>query len=260
MDDFLARALVEAGASHCRVVVEANGGLLTALLAAGVLGSWSHCVGMCGPFVLTQVSARLEAVPASRLGERHRWSGALLVPYHLGRMTTYAGLGALAATVAAGVRSVPGFRWVGAALLLAAALGFLLAAVGRLRGAPLDWPRLPGSGAWSAAVGRLVRPLLADRGAAPGWRGYRLGLALGFIPCGLVYGALAAAAASGDPLAGALGMAAFGLGTVPALVAVGVAGHLAARAWMPVVGRVIPPLLVANAAGLAWLAWSMLVA
>ncbi len=80
--------------------------------------------------------------------------------------------------------------------------------------------------------GRWARPLFAR---PVGFRGYALGLMLGFLPCGLLYGALAAAAASGDPLTGAFAMIAFALGTVPALLAVGLAGHVAGQRWQGLV-------------------------
>ena len=48
-------------------------------------------------------------------------------------------------------------------------------------------------------------------------------------PCGFLYAALAAAAAAGNPALGALRMLAFGLGTTPALVAVGIV----AMPWPP---------------------------
>jgi sulfite exporter TauE/SafE len=78
---------------------------------------------------------------------------------------------------------------------------------------------------------------------------------LGFLPCGLLYGALAAAAASEDPLSGAFAMIAFALGTVPALVAVGLAGHVAGRRWQGLLAGITPVLMVFNAAALTYLAW-----
>jgi sulfite exporter TauE/SafE len=77
----------------------AAGGLMLGLLLAGLAGSAMHCVPMCGPFVLGQVADRMARVPAVRLCELQRVRGGLLLPYHLGRITTYAGLGALAAAM-----------------------------------------------------------------------------------------------------------------------------------------------------------------
>lgn len=247
-------ALIAAGVSHCQVVITDQGSLLVSLFMAGLVGGLAHCMAMCGPFVLSQVGARLESIPASRMREWHRLAGAALLPYQLGRLTTYAALGAVGATVAAGLGDFAGLRWISAGLLAFAALFFIGYALPRVRAL------LPGGAAnaaaksegwWARHVGRLARRFFA---APVGWRGYVLGLLLGFIPCGLLYGALAAAASTGDPVAGAFGMAAFALGTMPSLFGLGLAGHLAGSQWQGVVARGAPVLLLLNAGVLSWMA------
>jgi sulfite exporter TauE/SafE len=79
------------------------------------------------------------------------------------------------------------------------------------------------------------------------------------LPCGFLYGALAAAAGTGSAAAGALALASFALGTVPALLLVGFAGAMAARRAKAAVGRIVPGLLLFNAAVLLWLAWRAVV-
>lgn len=241
------------GFAHCRAIVVEQGGLLLSLFVAGLVGSAGHCIGMCGPFVLGQVVSRLEAKGTAEMREFHRLVGAALVPYHLGRMTTYAALGAAAAALAGGVIDITGLRWLSAALLVIGALFFLGYAVRKL-GANLPWLGSGGEGWWSRHVGRRVRPLF-DRPV--GVRGYLLGVALGFLPCGLLYGALAVAAASGGALSGALAMIAFAVGTIPALVAVGLAGHVAGGHWQAATARLTPLLLIANAGVLSYMAWRM---
>nr|WP_277905323.1 sulfite exporter TauE/SafE family protein [Pararhodospirillum photometricum] len=76
-----------------------------------------------------------------------------------------------------------------------------------------------------------------------------MGVVLGFLPCGLLYGAIAAAAASGSALGGALGMAAFTLGTLPGLWAIGLIGHVVSQHWKASVTRWAPGLLLLNAGG-----------
>lgn len=241
------------GVSVCRVVVADNGALLTGLFLTGLVGSLTHCVGMCGPFVLSQVTTRLESVPASRMREWHRLSGAALIPYHLGRATTYAALGAVAASAAGTLAGWGGFRFMAAALLIFAALFLLGMALPRLKG--LFSPIAPVESWWGGMVSRWARPLFAN---PAGLRGWLLGLALGFIPCGLLYAALAAVAATGDPLAGALGMLGFAGGTLPALFAVGLAGHAAIGRWRAPILRWAPLLLVANAGMLGLMAIQIL--
>jgi sulfite exporter TauE/SafE len=77
------------------------------------------------------------------------------------------------------------------------------------------------------------------------------------LPCGLLYTALLAASAAGGALQGAAAMFLFGLGTVPALLAVGIAGQAAARRWQRAIGKLAPILLLINAAILGLMATQM---
>lgn len=203
------------------------------LFLAGLAGSLVHCVGMCGPFVLSQVIA--DKGPASgRYGEWQRLTGAALMPYHLGRLTTYVALGAFVGTATAVFMATTGFAWLSGMMLALAALLMILQALGLSLGATS-----PLSGLISRVAGPFVSsPEPANR--------YALGLVLGFLPCGLLYGALAAAAGTASVLQGALAMMAFGLGTVPALVGAGWLGIILRRRLQGLRRWVAAPILVAN--------------
>ena len=250
----LLQALLAHSLAACRATIETHGSLLASLFLAGLVGSATHCAGMCGPFVLAQTVARLEAVPAAGMREFHRLAGAALAPYHLGRATTYAGLGGLAAALTGGLVDATAWRWLSAALLGLAALFFLAYAARGLGLAVPGVAGLDGGGWWSRWIGPWAKPLFAR---PLGWRGYALGVVLGFLPCGLLYGAFAAAAASGEALSGALAMLAFSLGTVPALIAVGVAGHVAGSRFRGTARALAPVLMLINAAALSYLAWRL---
>jgi sulfite exporter TauE/SafE len=213
-----------------------SGGLLLGLFLAGAAGSTMHCVPMCGGFVLGQVADRMARLPAARLCEWQRIRGGALLPYHLGRLTTYAGLGALGGAASG---RLPWFGVISAGLLLLGAALFLAHVARVLPG--LD--RAPAG--WTRAIARLAKRTSG---------GYPLGVVLGFLPCGFLYAALATTAASGSPFLGALGMLAFGLGTVPALVAVGIAGQAAGRRWQRGVATAAPAVVLLNAALLTMLA------
>lgn len=250
-DQALLLGLLESGLHQCHVALQGEGGLLSSLALAGLVGGLSHCAGMCGPFVLSQVAAKLEDTPVNQMREWHRLSGAAVLPYHLGRAATYAGLGGAGAALTGSLAgSVGGLHWLSAALLLAAALfmaGLALPPLKRLLSGAKGESR-----GWNRTIERLAGPLF---GRPTGWRGFLLGLLLGFIPCGLLYGALAAAAASGTFLTGVAGMLAFAAGTFPSLFAVGLLGHLAGNRWRTPVLRYAPFLLMINAGMLTWLAW-----
>lgn len=225
-----------------------SGGLLTGLLVAGLAGSPMHCVPMCGGFVLGQVSDRMARLSVGELCEWRRLRAGMLLPYHLGRLSTYAVLGGVAGALV----QVPGPTGLSTALLLLGAMLLLMQALHRLA---------PGAGRWLPRLDRapaVLNRVLArtsrrlDRSSALG--SYLLGVTLGFLPCGFLYAALTTAAATGSPTLGVAGMLAFGVGTIPGLVAVGVGGHLAGRRWQLGLRRVSPGIMLLNAALLAALA------
>lgn len=222
-----------------------------AMLMTGLVGGVSHCAGMCGPFVMAQVAAALPG-EGRRYGTLQRLSGAALLPYHLGRMTTYVALGALAGALAGRVALVAETRLLTAGFLLLAAAALLLWGIQGL--SHLRPVALPGQ----AAAGRLVAALAPLLGNPSGARGYALGVALGFLPCGFLYGALAAAAGTGSAAGGAVAMAGFVAGTAVPLVGVAWLGAFFGRRWSGPFRRIGPLLLVANAVFLAWMAWRQL--
>lgn len=183
------------------------------LVAAGLTFAGSvHCLGMCGGFVLA-VAAGGQRLPRALLLDQ------LLL--QIGKATSYALLGALAGAFGAALVSSPAWSWAGRALAVLA--GVAIAAVG----VTLLGLRAQQAGrltAWLASLwGRLVGPLLSARPA-----GYPLvvGLAVGLLPCPLVYAGLAAAAASASAARGAAILAGVALGTIPALTFVALSGAL----------------------------------
>ncbi len=227
--------------------------LLLALLLAGLAGGLTHCAGMCAPFVLAQAATGRGAGG----GIVARLAGAALLPYQAGRLAGYATLGALAGGLLGRLPETGGR--LPAALLLLAALAMLGQAAARLGlpaplarlGLPAPLPAIPGL----APPARLLRFLLAE---PQGWRGFGLGLLLAGLPCGLLYGALAAAAAAGSAAGGALAMAAFCLGTMPALIALALLGRFLARRAGPRLRQASALLFGLNALVLAGLALRLL--
>ena len=151
-----------------------GGSLPVSLFLAGLAGSLVHCVGMCGPFVLGQVVSGIEGERLA-YGEWRRLAGAALAPYHLGRLTTYTVLGALAGSMTSIFASTAAYVWLSAGLLSGAALLMLAQAFGLATGI---------ASPWSAALARIGGPLTSARGPAAR---YALGVLLGFLPCGLLY-------------------------------------------------------------------------
>jgi sulfite exporter TauE/SafE len=162
----------------------------------GLLGSL-HCLGMCGPLAL--------ALPVGGLSPR-RAALARLV-YSLGRVGTYAALGLAVGWLGQRV-ALGGFA---RGVSLAAAVLLLVAQL------PSHWVPVQPLRAASVALRQRVMPLLRRRSLV-GMAG--LGVVNGLLPCGVLYVALANAAASATPGHGALCMILFGAGTLPAFAAV----------------------------------------
>jgi uncharacterized protein len=176
------------------------------------LGGSLHCVSMCGPLVL--------ALPGGQ--QRRRFVlGRLL--YSAGRLTTYAVLGGLFGLLGGAVHLA---GWQQAVSL---GLGILLlGAAGLWLGRPLFRLTLKGP---TAVLGRAIGTIKAQLGRLFGMQSlkalFAIGLLNGLLPCGFVYLALAASLTAAGPLEGMAYMALFGAGTVPALLAIGLA-----RQWI----------------------------
>ncbi|MBK7900954.1 MAG: sulfite exporter TauE/SafE family protein [Azonexus sp.] len=174
-----------------------------ALFLVGLLGG-THCVGMCGGIV-----------GALSLGGPPRWS--LHLAYSGGRIASYAAAGAVAGALGAGAAlagqwPVRLLLYVLANLLLIA-LGLYLLGITRFL-APLE---TAGGGLWRR-IQPHTRRFLPARSVG---QAFPLGILWGWLPCGLVYSALASALTAGSAGRGALMMAAFGLGTLPNLLLAG---------------------------------------
>ena len=168
------------------------------------------------------------SVLLARRGVSRGWHWALA---QLGRVVSYGFLGVLAGWLGQGVKMgvdqaahhhapaaavLPGLGfWQGGLALVTAVLAFYmaLAMVGKVPS-----PELLLVGV-TRAWGRLMRRLTVQPRPAAGTAGpltaFGLGIAWGFLPCGLVLAALLAAAVAGSPLLGGATMLAFGVGTWP---------------------------------------------
>jgi sulfite exporter TauE/SafE len=171
--------------------------------ALGVFASL-HCAAMCGPLALALPMAGRTSV------------GFVLsrVLYNLGRIATYCLLGIVFGAVGhtlflAGIQ-----RWVSIALGVVLLVGLF------------GSKKVALAGSATAFVQRLkssMSALLKERS----WMALMLlGLLNGLLPCGLVYVACAGATVSHDMVSGAQYMAAFGLGTLPMLLVIGISGRL----------------------------------
>lgn len=173
---------------------------LLAAISLGFLGSF-HCVGMCGPIALT--------IPVNRRSSLSVVAGSLV--YNSGRIITYAIMGLFFGLLG------QGFAIVGWQNSLSITLGILILVL-------LFIPNISVLPVKVGPVLRLLDTLKSQIRKLFGIYTLRsllfIGLLNGLLPCGLVFLGIAGSIATGDALKGALFMAAFGLGTFPAMIAV----------------------------------------
>lgn len=178
-------------------------GLVLSLFLAGLVGGFSHCVAMCGPFVVAQS------------GQMEKITDGLLLPYHIGRLITYVFLSVLFYSVLNLVfLYLPIRAYVIAPILFVASFLFLMNA----------FPQIAKIFPWAHTI-RISIPYQWVNGAfqklssdPTSSKKLIMGMILGFMPCGMVTTALIASATAPDIVTAALAMAAFGAGTIPALV------------------------------------------
>lgn len=182
---------------------------LTAAFLVGLLGG-GHCVGMCGGIV--------GAVTMTLPGSKPKWP--FLLSYNLGRIGSYTLAGVVAGGIGASsffleqVLPIEKMLYALASLMLVL-LGLYLAGIWRV----LTRLEAVGGKLWQH-IQPYSRRLLPARTIA---QSLLLGTLWGWLPCGLVYSVLVAAIATANPLQGGLLMLAFGLGTLPTLLAMGMA-------------------------------------
>ena len=173
----------------------------------GLLGG-THCVGMCGGIT---AALSLQLPSSGGLWPYH-------LTYNLGRIASYSVAGMVAGALGASALLLQEMLPVQQGLFVLAnfmliALGLYLAGIWRLvaaleRVGSLLWKQLQ-------PLMRRWLPIQNLPGA------FVVGALWGWLPCGLVYSVLVTALASGSALTGGMLMLAFGLGTLPNLLAMG---------------------------------------
>lgn len=200
---------------------------LLLIMTLGFLGSFGHCAGMCGPLASVFSLSNQTNV---RSWQQQLYFHSLL---NLGRIVSYAlvgaGIGALGSVLVAGgqLAGIDSILRRGMAILtgiLLVWLGLAQIQPGFLPQMPLLHPLLQGN--WHDRMGSGMGKLSQS---SRWWTPALLGMAWGFIPCGFLYAAQIRAAETGNLWHGAVMMLAFGVGTTPMMLGVGVSTALMSR-------------------------------
>jgi sulfite exporter TauE/SafE len=181
---------------------------LISVVTIAFLGSFGHCIGMCGGIVIAYSSSKVDTG-----WNRGRQAVAHLI-YNLGRTLTYTVLGFLFGYLG-GVTTFSNVA--NGSLLVVAGVAMILAGLS-LDGRVKFLSRFSSPLAESRLFGSAFRALLEDRSL---YSLFMLGMLNGFLPCGFVYFFAITAASTASPLWGGFVMMVFGLSTIPAMFSLG---------------------------------------
>jgi sulfite exporter TauE/SafE len=192
---------------------------LLLIMSLGFLGSFGHCVGMCGP--LTVAFSLSQQQETTKFWRQLGFHGLL----NLGRIVSYALVGAAIGALGSVLLAGGQLAGIGSGLrqIMTILTGLMLIWFGIVQIKPDFLPRLPVfhplQGGWH---GRLNAAMTRLSLQTRWWTPFLLGSVWGLIPCGFLYAAQIKAAETGNLWLGAATMLAFGLGTMPMMLGVGV--------------------------------------
>ncbi len=215
--------------------------ILLSLFSLGLFGGFSHCGFMCGPFVLMQVNSNLKNLKIENITYLKKLKGLALIPYHLGRITTYSILGFICAFVGNNIRNNNNLNLISAIILFIGALlvfnlilkNFQINLFSKIFKKLVNFSKLnPFKNHFCKKYSKkdlyqkinlFFKKLFQN---PRGLKGYFLGIILGFIPCGLLYSALIITATLDNYFLAFLAMLIFGLATIPALFLSAIGSYL----------------------------------
>lgn len=201
---------------------------LLLITTLGFLGSFGHCVGMCGPLAAAfSLSQQRDTQPT--VWQQLRFHGLL----NLGRLLSYVLVGAAIGAIGSVLLAGGQMAGVGSNLrrVMALLTGGLLVWFGLVQVSPGLLPNVPflNPMAQGSLHDRLSRAMMRLSLQSHWWTPALLGMAWGLIPCGFLYAAQIKAAETGSLWMGSATLLAFGLGTLPTMLGVGVATSWVSR-------------------------------
>lgn len=199
--------------------------MLWSAFLIGLFGSF-HCIGMCGPIAL--------ALPVQKNNRLNLIVGRIL--YNIGRAITYAAIGLLFGLVGQSL-SLAGLQQ--SVSIIAGVLILLMVLLPSKVSQKLYL--LKSAYGFTNFLKRKFGTLLKKKSVTST---FLIGLLNGFLPCGLVYIAVAGAIASGSYFDGAVYMFVFGIGTLPIMLAVSLAGNFISLNVRKRINKLIPTFMI----------------
>ena len=194
-------------------------------LVIGLLGSF-HCIGMCGPIAI--------ALPLKNDNWFTRIFGGIL--YNSGRTITYALIGAIFGLAGKGLQLGGLQQWVSIIMGIIMILSVTF---------PLVFRKFTFINNLSDKfTGKLVSRFKKMFSIRTYYSLFIIGILNGFLPCGLVYIAVAGALAVGEVYESALYMVFFGLGTIPIMLLLSLLGNIVSLKFRSIVRKILPIFVV----------------
>jgi len=189
------------------------------------MGSF-HCAGMCGPIAIA-LPLHGNTVPQKIFG------GTL---YNIGRTITYGVMGALFGLLGQGISMIGFQQKISVIMGVIMIISVLFPALFK------NQYRMDKS--WFSLVGKLKKSIGQMFSIRSFSSLFFIGLLNGLLPCGLVYIAIAGAIGTGDIAQGTFYMILFGLGTIPMMLTISLAGNMMGLALRNRINKLIPVLVV----------------
>lgn len=191
-------------------------GIVLALFVTGFLGSFTHCIGMCGPFALSISEMRLMSLGSGKVKQSQKLMALFATPYYLGKAVTYTLLGALFYLASEVLKGIPGMNYLAFILLSMVVVAFIVMGINSsvsLGSFKFTW------------LTKMIEKNTKAIGGQFGIKGFATGMVLGLIPCGLVVASITQAASYAESLPiMMLAVFAFGIATIPGLFLVALFG------------------------------------
>lgn len=199
--------------------------ILISAFVLGLMGSF-HCAGMCGPIAI--------ALPLHGNTVPQKIFGGVL--YNLGRTLTYGFMGAVFGLLGQGVEMI-GFQQK-----ISVIMGGIM--IFSVLFPNLFKNQYSMDKSWFSFVGKLKSTIGKMFSIRSFSSLFLIGLLNGLLPCGLVYMAIAGAIGTGEVLLGSMYMVLFGLGTIPMMLSISLAGNIMSLAIRNKINKLIPLLVV----------------
>lgn len=199
------------------------------IFLAGLMGSF-HCIGMCGAFPVSLSSVRKTSTASKYISQ---------LLYNSGRVITYVSLGSLFG-VFGYVAGESNFL-VNGQIIVSVVAGLLMILVGLQIAGFLREQTVPGFGYVYRFVSKGMKHFIRKGGVQGG---FFLGLFNGFLPCPLVYAFLFTSASTASPVKGAAVMGMLGLGTIPAMLLLGLVSEYFSPVLRARISRYVPGAII----------------